>query len=193
MTMDVHYESANKANAVEVMFVTVQYLPSVKSHGQSHMQLLAYERISTYSIYRACGDGPNTESLCICNSDAYYFNKAVHWLTTAKRASDQLIRTQNFLYSQWESLELDSCVFIIRHSGSKHSSRHSSSVYALNRCQGQSYKVRVRVADSNHTSYSNLSDGGWIVKPSNVQFLLVVRYYSEHSTESVFEFSLSPV
>lgn len=176
MTMDINYPSPLNGS-LETIFITLLYRPVPRGHNS--MQIVAYERRSTYSVYRACGDGPSTESICICQKEKKYkFNVAQNWLTHSQ--SSQVIDKQ-------ESHQLSACIFIVqRFVGFK-----GASLYAVNICKDQHFQLKLRIKTV--MSYSTNPKSGWFLKSYDVQFILVYRVEDSLPLSSLLKFSLEVV
>lgn len=167
VSMDIHFTSPSKS--LETIFVTISYKPA--SHGSTTMTLLANERRSPYSPYRPCGDGPITESLCICQTGVTYsLNIADNWLTDVSRYSDTITHR--------ESHQLNSCIYIVRYL----IGGYGCSLYAVNICTEPTYHVIAYGLDNLKTiTYSNIPVNGWYLVPKAIQFLTVLHSKSSPS------------
>ncbi|XP_038056754.1 uncharacterized protein LOC119728545 [Patiria miniata] len=65
LKMDLHFESGrNSGNAEEVMFVVLQIK---KTESSLHIQLLSFERMTSYSQFEKCKDAEVPTKLCVCD------------------------------------------------------------------------------------------------------------------------------
>lgn len=160
VTMDLKFASP-KSDVNETILVSVFYKPINK--GNNRLQLKAFERRSTYSIYRHCGNGQTTESLCICEKDQRYtLNIAHNWLKGTRRSD---------IISLSESHKLDNCIYIIQYI----INAGASSLYVINVCEVASYGVKVKLEFTDAVSYSYFPDSGIYIKPFDIQFLFVYK------------------
>ena len=65
MKIDLHFKPGkNSGNAEEVIFVVVQ---SEKKESSTIIQILSFERMTSYSQYEKCKDPEVPTKLCVCD------------------------------------------------------------------------------------------------------------------------------
>lgn len=176
VNMDVHYLSGDNRSS-ETLFITSQYTPA--GYGFNSIRLIAYERRSVYSVYRGCGDGPSTESLCICSSaNKNPLLESDNWL--------KFPRTSSQLVSEQESHKLNDCIYIIQyHITGTPNTRYS--LYSINICDKIPYQIDVQVLGKVHLSVSTIATESLILLPKDVKFLAVLQ---QHASKPSRLFSL---
>ena len=177
--MDINYAAPKGRRNIETIFVTILYNPSL-TPGHLVAELIAYERRSTYSIYRACGDGPSSEALCICDSNTYFYNKVHNWLEDA--LSDSLL-------SQPESLKINNCIYVVRN----HVIIGGSTLYSVNICEKETHQLRAAVKNINGVSFTTISLNGWRIKPLSIHFLFIATTVTPQSFIKLFQFSATSI
>ncbi|XP_067948551.1 uncharacterized protein [Watersipora subatra] len=174
VSMTINFPSPHK-DYIESFLVGILYSP-VK-FSSTFVKLLAFERRSTYSVYRGCGDGPSTESLCICQPTVYFYNIASNWLSDST--------SKGLLTNRRESQRLNSCIYLVWN----HVSNEGRSLYSLNVCSGVTYSLSVEVIEEEAIFYSTIPSEGWRLKPLSVQFILIAKFLGKPEKDAVFHFS----